>query len=204
RYGNFPALSAGWNMAQENFMSKINWLSELKLRTSWGESGNSNIGNYSSLASLSPSNYVLGGNFVNGFVVGSFPNSNLGWEKSNQIDGGIDLGAFGNKFTFTADYYNRITTNMLLSISIPAISGFTSSLGNVGKVQNQGYEFALGYKANINRFHFWANGTFSINRNKVLALNGPTNAIWNGSLYGDYNVSKVGPPIGMIYGFKTL
>lgn len=204
RYGNFPALSAGWNMAQEKFMSKINWLSELKLRASWGESGNSNIGNYSSLASLGTSNYILGGNFVNGFVINSFPNSNLGWEKSNQIDGGIDLGAFGNKLTFTADYYNRITTNMLLSISIPAISGFTSSLGNVGKVQNQGYEFALGYKANINRFHFWANGTFSINRNKVLALNGPTNAIWNGSLYGDYNVSKVGRPIGMIYGFKTL
>ena len=204
RYGNFPAISAGWRMSEEKFMSKINWLSELKLRASWGETGNNNIGDYSSLAFLNPSNYVLGGNFINGFVVGSFPNSTLGWEKSNQIDGGIDLGAFGNKLTFTADYYKRITTSMLLSISIPAISGFTSSLGNVGKVQNQGFEFALGYKTNMNRLSLWANGTLSINRNKVLALNGPTNAIWNGSLYADYNVSKVGRPIGMIYGFKTL
>ncbi|HEY6083576.1 MAG TPA: TonB-dependent receptor, partial [Chitinophagaceae bacterium] len=94
--------------------------------------------------------------------------------------------------------------DMLLSIQLPAISGFTSSLGNVGKVQNQGYEFAAGYKTKVSTVDLWGNFNISFNRNKVLAIRGQNDEIWSGSFYGDYNVSKVGRPIGMIYGFKTL
>ncbi|MEO5888821.1 MAG: TonB-dependent receptor [Ferruginibacter sp.] len=204
KWGNFPALSVGWRISDESFMPKTTWLNDLKVRGSWGITGNNNIGNYSSLSFLNSSNYVVGSNFVSGRVVSSFANTELGWEKSKQTDVGLDLTAFGNKLTFTAEYYNRITSNMLLSIQLPAISGFTSSLGNVGKVQNNGLEFSAGYKTKINAVGLWSNFNISFNRNKILEIRGENDEIWQGDLYSDYNVSKVGRPIGMIYGFKVL
>ena len=209
KWGNFPALSAGWRVSDESFMSGISWLSDLKLRGSWGITGNNDIGNYKSLSFMNPSNYilgtgVLGGNFVSGQVVGSFANTLLRWEKSKQTDIGIDLTAFNNKLTFTAEYYNRITSDMLLPIQLPAISGFTSSFGNVGKVQNRGLEFAVGYRTKVNAVGVWSNFNISFNRNKVLAINGANDVIREGGFYDDYNVSKPGRPIGMIYGYKVL
>ncbi|MEJ7684544.1 MAG: TonB-dependent receptor [Segetibacter sp.] len=204
KWGDFPALSAGWRISDEPFMPKNGWLNDLKIRGSYGITGNNNIGNYSSLSFMNASNYILGNNFVSGQIVSSFANAQLGWEKSKQTDIGLDLSAFNNKFTFTAEYYNRITSNMLLSIQLPAISGFTSTLGNVGKVQNKGFEFAAGYRTKFNAVNFWSNFNISFNRNKVLEIRGENDEIWNGSFYGDYNVSKVGRPIGMIYGFKVL
>ena len=204
KWGNFPALSAGWRISDEPFMPKVSWLNDLKLRGSWGMTGNNNIGNYSSLSFMNSSNYIFNNNYASGSIVGSFANAELGWEKSTQTDIGLDLTAFENKLTFTAEYYDRITSNMLLSIQLPAISGFTSSLGNVGKVQNNGLEFSAGYRTKINSFTVWGNGNISFNRNKVLAIRGVNDEIWSGSLYSDYNVSKVGRPIGMIYGFKMM
>ncbi|HRP54934.1 TonB-dependent receptor [Agriterribacter sp.] len=204
RYGNFPALSVGWRISDESFMSDISWLNDLKLRASWGETGNNNIGNYSSLSFLNPSNYILGDQFASGVIISSFANSKLGWEKSSQLDIGLDLSTLDGKLTFTADYYRKLTSDMLLSIQLPAISGFTSSLGNVGKVQNTGLEFALGYRTNIRAVNLWGNFNISFNRNKVLAIRGENDELWTGDLYSNYNVSKVGRPIGMIYGFRTL
>lgn len=204
KWGDFPALSVGWRISDEAFMPKSSWLNDLKLRGSFGITGNNNIGNYSSLAFMNGSNYVLGNNFVNGLVISSFANNELGWEKSNQTDIGLDLSAFNNKLTFTAEYYKRITSNMLLSINLPAISGFTSTLGNVGKVENTGFEFALGYRTKIDEVRLSGNFNISFNRNKVLEIRGENDEIWSGSFYGDYNVSKVGRPIGMIYGYKVL
>lgn len=204
KWGNFPALSVGWRISDESFMPKFTWLNDLKVRGSWGITGNNNIGNYSSLSFMNGSNYILGNNFVSGQIVSSFANTQLGWEKSKQTDIGLDLTAFDNKLTFTAEYYNRITSDMLLSIQLPAISGFTSSLGNVGKVQNKGLEFAVGYKTKINAIGLWSNFNISFNRNKILAIRGENDVIWNGGFYADYNVSKVGRPIGMIYGYKVL
>jgi len=204
KWGNFPALSAGWRISDEPFMPKYTWLNDLKLRGSWGITGNNNIGNYSSLSFMSANNYILGNNYVSGQVISSFANSQLGWERAKQADIGLDISALDNKLTFTAEYYKRITSDMLLSIQLPAISGFTSSLGNVGKVENKGFEFAAGYKTKINEFGFWSNFNISFNRNKILAIRGVNDEIWQGDLYSDYNVSKVGQPIGMIYGFKVL
>ncbi len=204
KYGNFPAMSVGWRISDEPFMPKYSWLTDLKLRGSWGITGNNNIGNYSSLSFMNTNNYILGNNFASGKVISSFANSQLGWEKSDQIDIGLDFSAFNNKLTFTAEYYKKITSDMLLSIQLPAISGFTSSLANVGKVQNNGFEFAVDYKIKLNQVGLRSNFNISFNRNKVLAIRGENDEIWNGSMYGDYNVSKVGRPIGMIYGFKML
>lgn len=204
KWGNFPAASVGWRISEESFMPTINWLNDLKLRASWGVTGNNNIGNYSSLSFMNINNYVLGNNLVSGKVISSFANANLGWEKSNQLDVGLDLTAFRNKLIFTLEYYNKITNDMLLPIQLPSISGFTTSLSNIGKVENKGLELAIDYHTNINEFNFRTNFNISFNKNKVLEINGVNDEIWNGSMYGNYNVSKPGRPIGMIYGFEYL
>lgn len=205
KWGNFPALSVGWRISDEPFMPQVSWINDIKIRGSWGMTGNNNIGNYSSLSFMNSSNYVFNNNYVSGRIVSSFANTQLGWEKSTQTDIGIDFSLLDNHLTFTAEYYNRITSDMLLSIQLPAISGFTSSLGNVGKVRNRGLEFSAGYRQSINKsLTLWGNANISFNRNKVLAIRGVNDEIWNGSFYADYNVSKVGRPIGMIYGFKMM
>lgn len=205
KWGNFPALSVGWRISDEPFMPQVSWLNDIKIRGSWGMTGNNNIGNYSSLSFMNSSNYVFNNNYASGRIVSSFANTELGWEKSTQTDIGIDLSLLDNHLTFTAEYYDRITSDMLLSIQLPAISGFTSSLGNVGKVQNKGFEFSAGYRQSLGKsLTLWGNANISFNRNKVLAIRGVNDEIWNGSFYSDYNVSKVGRPIGMIYGFKMM
>ena len=203
-FGNFPAASVGWRISDESFMPKFKWLNDLKVRAGYGITGNNNIGNYSSKAFMNISNYILGDKFVGGKVVGSLANADLGWEKSNQLDVGLDLSVLDSKLTFTVDYYNKITSDMLLSIQLPSISGFTSSLSNVGKVQNKGIEFGASYRTKINEINIRSNFNISFNRNKVLEIRGENDEIWNGTFYGDYNVSKVGRPIGMIYGYRVL
>ncbi|MCC7523831.1 MAG: TonB-dependent receptor [Chitinophagaceae bacterium] len=204
KWGNFPAFSAGWRISDESFMPELVWLNDLKIRGSWGITGNNNIGNYSSLSFMNPSNYVFNNNYASGRIVSSFANTELGWERSTQTDIGIDLTALDNQLTFSAEFCNRITTDMLLSIQLPAIAGFTSTLGNVGKVQNRGLEFSAGYRKKINAFTVWGNGNISFNKNKVLAIRGVNDEIWSGDFYSTYNVSKVGRPIGMLYGFRMM
>lgn len=204
RYGNFPAFSAGWRVLNEKFVPEIAWLTDLKLRGSWGITGNNNIGNYSSLAFTNNNNYIIGNNLSRGVVVASLENPVLGWERSTQLDLGLDLAAFNDKLSFTAEYYNKITDDMLLPIQVPAISGFTSYLSNVGKVQNKGFEFALRYRTNVNKVGLWSNLNVSINRNKVLEIRGENDQILNGEYYSGFNISRVGRPIGMLYGFEVL
>jgi TonB-linked SusC/RagA family outer membrane protein len=204
KYGNFPAFSAGWRLTNEKFMPHISWLSDLKLRGSWGITGNNNIGNYNSQSYMTNNNYVIDGNLVRGLTVSGLPNPFLRWEKSKQLDLGLDLSAFNDKLTFTAEYYQRTTSDMLLPIQLPAISGFTTYFDNVGKVQNKGLEFAARYKTKVRNVGLWVSGNVSFNRNKVLAIKGANDQILAGDFYGGYNISRVGKPIGAIFGFKNL
>lgn len=204
KFGNFPAFSAGWRISEENFFPKTNWITDLKLRGSWGITGNNAIGNYSSLSLMRASNYVLGGTIVNGLTLSNFSNSDLGWEQSQQTDIGIDFGMFDNKLILTAEYYNRLTNDMLLSVELPSASGFTTALGNVGKVKNTGLELSLDYRTRISKVNLRTNLNLTFNRNEVLELRGDSDAIWSGSFYGTYNVSKVGRPMAMLYGFKKI
>ena len=204
KYGDFPAASVGWRLTEESFMPKISWLTDVKLRASWGVTGNNNIGNYPSLAFVGANNYILGNAFAPGKVISSFANSNLKWEKSNQLDIGLDIATFNNKLTFTFEYYNKLTNDMLLPISIPAVSGFTTSLDNIGKVQNRGVEIGADFRTNIGAINFRTNANLTINRSKILAIKGANDMLYYGSFYGGYNVQKVGRPIGMIYGYKKM
>ncbi|SHM38231.1 TonB-linked outer membrane protein, SusC/RagA family [Cyclobacterium lianum] len=204
KWGNFPAFSAGWRISEESFMPQTNWITDLKLRASYGITGNNAIGNYSSLSNMRISNYVLGGTIANGQVLSNFANANLGWEQSQQTDIGLDLAMFDNRLIFTAEYYNRLTDNMLLSVEMPVISGFTQSLDNVGQVQNRGLELALDYRTRVNQLNLRSNLNLTINRNKVLEIRGENDEIWSGGFYSTYNVSQVGRPLAMLHGFRMM
>ena len=204
KWGNFPAVSLGWRLSDEPFMSDFGWLTDLKLRGSWGITGNNDIGNYRSLSTLDPANYILGGNFASGQVLNAFANADLGWEQSNQLDIGLDLSLFENRLVFTAEYYKKITNDMLLPIEIPVISGFQSTFSNIGKVENKGIELALSYRTSFNEVNFYTSGNIAFNRNKVLEIMGENDEIRNGGFYSTYNVSVPGRPIGMMHGFRML
>lgn len=204
KYGNFPAFSAGWRISEEAFFPKTSWITDLKLRGSWGITGNNAIGNYSSLSLMRASNYVLGGTIVNGLTLSNFANSDLGWEQSQQTDIGLDFAMFDNKLILTAEYYNRLTNDMLLSVELPAASGFTTALGNVGKVKNTGIEFSLDFRTKISKVNLRTNLNLTFNRNEVLELRGDADAILSGGFYGTYNRSVVGRPMSMLFGYKKI
>jgi TonB-linked SusC/RagA family outer membrane protein len=221
QFGNFPAASVGWRVSEERFMPKASWLTDLKFRASWGMTGNNSYavsannnfgvgqnsgddGNYASLAFLGLNNYVFNNSLASGKTVTRFANSELSWEKSNQLNVGMDLATFNNKLVFTVEYYKKITDDMLLGYNIPAVSGFTSTLKNLGKVQNQGVEIAANYRIRVGQVNLRTNANFTINRNKVLAIRGQNDFILQGSQYGGYNIQQVGQPIGMIFGYRKL
>ncbi len=212
KYGNFPSASVGWRVSGEEFMSGVSWLNDLKLRASYGKTGNNDIpsvfgnqvGNYVSLPFLTTSGYILNNGFAPGVVLSSFANSSLQWEKSDQVNLGIDMTILQNRLTLTAEVYNKLTNDMLLQVNIPAVSGFTTTYDNVGQVRNRGLELALNYNDRIGQVGFRTNFNIAFNRSRVMEINGPNDIIWYGSFYGGYNVNKVGRPIGMIYGYEKL
>lgn len=204
RWGSFPSASVGWRISQENFFPKTNWLEDLKFRASYGITGNNNIGNYTSRAVINPSNYALGNTVSPGAVIGSFPNTNLGWEQSRQLDIGMDLSILKGKVNFIAEYYRKLTTNMLLNVEVPAVAGFGNLITNIGKLQNKGVELGMNYRDKYGDITFNTGFNISFNRNKILAIDGDRNALLTGGFYEGYNISQVGQPIGMFYGFKVL
>lgn len=221
KFGNFPAVSLGWRLSEEAFIPKASWLTDLKLRGSWGMTGNNTYrvsannnfgvaqnagddGNYESLSFLGVNNYIFNNGLASGKSVTRFANPELTWETSNQLDIGFDLATFNNKLVFTAEYYKKITDDMLLGYSIPAVSGFTSTLKNLGKVENQGIELAATYRLKVGQINFRTNANITFNRNKVLAIRGQNDFILQGSQYGGYNIQQVGRPIGMIFGYRKL
>ncbi|NHC48117.1 SusC/RagA family TonB-linked outer membrane protein [Aquirufa ecclesiirivi] len=202
KFGDFPAASVGWRISEEPFMKDISFINDMKIRASWGVTGNNNIGNYPSLAFVGANNYILGNSFAPGKVISNFANSSLKWEKSDQLDIGLDLATFNNKLTFTFEYYKKVTNDMLLPVSIPAVSGFTTSLDNIGQVQNTGVEISADYRTSFGPVNFRTNMNVTMNQSKILAIKGANDMLWYGGFYGGYNVMKVGRPIGMIYGYR--
>lgn len=204
RWGDFPSLAVGWDVLKENFMRNIGWINELKLRASYGRSGNFQIGNYTYMSQIGSSNYVLDGILVGGRTMNTLGNPNLGWEKMRETNFGIDFALWENKVLVTADFYKRNTEDLLLNTELPRSSGFSSAIENRGNIQNKGVEISVSTR-NIMQSNFSWTTDFNIffNKNKVLAL-GPTNAsILAGSSYegNPTNITMVGEPLGLFYGF---
>ncbi|WP_028664978.1 SusC/RagA family TonB-linked outer membrane protein [Runella zeae] len=192
RWGTFPSFSAAYRLSDEDFMRGIKFVSDLKIRASYGISGNNLIPNYASQGLLGISRNVSNGQVISGVVPTSLSNDVLTWEQSVQTNLGMDVSLFQNRLSLIVDAYRAHKKNLLLNVILPAASGFSSSLQNIGEVENKGLELTLNSQ-NINRGAFQWNTDFNIswNRNKVLALNAETARLAT----SDYQVAQVGYPI---------
>lgn len=208
RWGVFPSFSGGWRLSEESFMDNITFIQELKLRASYGFTGNNFIGNYDHLGLLSMRNYVFGGEggtIANGIGPNTLSNANLSWEKNRQLDVGLELGLFGGRLFFVADYYRKITSDLLLNVPVPSLTGYTVARQNIGKVKNQGWEFGLTSQNLTNNLKWTTDLNFSLNRNTVLAL-GPSGE----PLFGNYeqitnsHITEIGKPMGNFYGYQLI
>ncbi len=199
KYGCFPAISLGWRIKEEKWMKDIKAISDLKLRVSYGKTGNFQIKDYGSYSLLQASNYLFNGSLVNGLVPASSPNPNISWEKTDQWNAGLDLAFFNNQLAFSADVYKSLTNGLLLDVPVPASSGFTTTLQNIGKLQNLGMEFSLKGNFDFSGFKWNSSLSFSLNRNKVKELGPNQKQIISGN-----HITMIGEPIGNFYGYNIL
>lgn len=201
KWGYFPSLSLGWGVSEETFMKPVTWLTNLKLRASWGITGNMSIGNYASYGLVSGDNYVFGGVQNIGMKEYTYSNPNLGWEKTSQINIGAEVGIL-DIFNFTVDAYKGKTTDMLLEVPVLEISGFSTILKNMGELSNKGLEITLSHTAKIGTVTWNNNLNYSANRNKVLSLGGTSRMITQSNSVIDF-ITEVGKPIGNYYTYVT-
>jgi len=203
KYGFFPSGAFAWRVINEEFMKTQTVISDLKFRSSYGLSGNQEIGNYAFLSSIMPVQTVLGGNLKVGGAQNRVGNFDLGWERNAQLNLGLDFGFFDNRVQITTDYYRKVTSDLLITVDIPQSSGFSTSLQNIGKVENQGFEFAINAlivdKKNL---QWYSDFNISFNENKILNLDENRLEFIGGS-FGNvvgYNITRVGEPLGAFYG----
>lgn len=200
KWAFFPSAALAWRLSEEYFMEDFDWLSNLKLRLSYGKTGNQNIGNYLSQAMLGTMNYPIGNELTSGIGPNNIPNPNLKWETTGTTDIGIDFGLFNNRLTIVADYYYKKTTDLLWNLSIPSSSGFTSIFKNIGSLENKGVELAIGADVFTGEFKWNTQVNWSRNRNKVLEIPGYSPST-QGSLSGHLKVSgswlEPGLPVGV-------
>lgn len=215
KYANFPAVSAGWNISQEDFLKNNKLISELKLRGGYGVTGiNPNsLGNYPYLSPVRLANafYAIGNGSIgnpNASYTDGLTNPDLSWEKTKQLNFGIDLGLLDNKFTVVLEYYRRKTDNLILQVPTPPSEGFQGSgaLQNIASMQNTGLELQLGYRKSTGAFKYDITGLISAVRNKVLALQTATASLPSGNDAdfggGDaFTNTTVGQSIQYFYGW---
>lgn len=205
KFGYFPSFSGGWAITEEPFMSSVrNVLSELKLRASYGLSGNNSIGDYNYKTKMSKTSYIFDDSLVSGWAESNIGNPDLKWEVSKQINLGIDIGLLNNRIFMQLDAYKSKTEDMLLNTIVPSTLGVSRMLQNVGSVQNKGIEFNIVSRNITGRFNWTTTFNIYANRNKVLELGLDTDAITDG--VNESNITMVGHPIGMFYGnvFKGI
>ncbi|HVD97676.1 MAG TPA: TonB-dependent receptor [Cytophagaceae bacterium] len=214
KWGYFPSIAVAWNAHEENFLKGVKALSNLKIRTSLGNTGNQAIPPYSSLAQLSSFRYNFSNTTVNSFAPLTTNNPNLGWEKTTQFDIGTDIGLFKNRISIIADYYYKKTSDLLLNAPVSGTSGLSyydvngnpsqssTAYQNIGVVQNQGVELAiLTENVKTKRFTWNTNFIFSKNSNKILSLGDGINQII--PQISQPSVLQVGAPVGSFLVYET-
>ncbi|MDR6803451.1 TonB-linked SusC/RagA family outer membrane protein [Dyadobacter sp. BE34] len=205
QYSFFPSFSAGWRISKENFWQGLEkTVNDLKLRGSWGITGNQSVDLYSYYSALTALGYSFGGTPVQGYRPTTLANTNLGWESTTQLDLGIDATFLNKRLTFTADYYRKLTDDILLNLDIPATIGLKAPPQNAGSVENKGWEFSLNYRgaASTSGFRYTLGGNLSINENKVVDLKGTGPYITGSDIDPRYIIAK-GLPINTLWGYQT-
>ncbi|MDR2968633.1 MAG: TonB-dependent receptor, partial [Tannerellaceae bacterium] len=199
KYGYFPSAALAWRVSGEDFLKDVSLINDLKLRVSYGTTGNNNIGGYNHIATISYLRTVLGGAPVQGYAPSRLDNPLLTWEVQTQVNGGLDFTILNNRLSLTLDYYRSRNTDLLLNVNIPATTGFTRTLKNIGEVQNRGFDVHL-TTVNINSKNFRWSTNFNISHftNEVVKL-GPT----GDPITSSSHITQIGQPIGMYYGYLT-
>jgi len=199
KWGYFPSVSGAWKIINESFLEDSNVFSDLRLRASYGVTGNFDIGNYAFQGLLKPSNYGSS----SGVAPDTPSNEDLSWEKTFSTNYGLNIGLFDNKITLEVDHYISNTEDLLLQLPVSTVSGFSTSLQNIGRVQNKGWEFLLGLQNHDRELKWNVNFNIATNKNTVKAL-GPNNEpiIQRGGAY-NFFITRVGDPIGSYFTLKT-
>jgi TonB-linked SusC/RagA family outer membrane protein len=200
RWGYFPSASVAWKMNEEAFLRNVDWLSSLKLRASYGVTGNNQIPNYGAIALLDKKQYAWGNSVTSGLFPDTGSNPSLRWEKTKQFDFGLNAGLFNNRIYLETDYYYSRTTDLLLNVPVPAITGFTQQLTNIGEIQNQGFEFLITSRNLTGVFEWTTNFNLSLNRNKIIST-GPGNSPIYFTEWDVTSKYEVGQPVSNFYGY---
>ncbi len=205
----FPSVSLGWRVSEENFMKSLDWVSNLKVRASYGVTGNNRIPHTATINALSGANYILGAG--NGTLAQGLANTNdtkgnpnLTWEQTDEYNLGADFGFLNNRISMSVDAYYSITRALLYKQSIQSFTGYSYAWNNIGKVRNKGIEITLDtYNVRNKNFEWSTSFNISMNRNRFLELGGEERVITLGERNENY-ISKVGEPVVQYYGFKVI
>lgn len=198
KWGFFPSVGLGWRINQESFMASLPEITNLKLRASYGVTGNQEIKNYASLPQLTSVYYDYNNALLPGFTE-SIGNPNLRWERTTQYDLGVDIGLW-NRLDINVDYYNRTTNDLLYNVPISSTSGFSSILNNIGEVKNNGIEISVNSRVLDRDFKLSLGANISTNRNKISSLYGNVQKILLGTSANGYaRFLEVGKPVNSIY-----
>lgn len=199
RFGFFPSLSAGWRISEEPFMAGIDVIDNLKLRASWGKLGNQNIGSnypYQSLVDLSQAS-LIGETSQLGAAITEWAVRDISWEKSQQINFGVDFGLFSNRLSGSIDYYNKTTSNILLILALPQSSGLAPNYQNGAEMINKGWEAVVNWKHNIGMLDYYITGQIDDNKNKITSLLG------TGPYISNDRIRAEGEEFDALYGWES-
>jgi TonB-linked SusC/RagA family outer membrane protein len=206
KYGYFPSAGLGWIVSNEDFLDN-SFLSLLKLRTSYGVTGNTEIGTYQSLATVGSGTVLINGSRQTSSSVNRLPNPQLEWEKTAQFNAGIDLGFFDNRVSMEIDYYHKLTNDLILNRPVPHSTGFGSVIDNIGSVSNQGIDFMLKSRNIESNDVSWTSSVnLNYNKNQIEELGENDEDIFPGPWWvsGSQIILRVGEPLSSFYGYRRL
>lgn len=200
RYGFFPSGAFAWRISQEDWLANNPTISDLKLRTSFGITGNSNIPDYRTVNGLGNSSYIFDGKLKSAVGIESLANADLKWEKDNEFNIGADIGLFSDKVSFAGDVYYRKSSNILLDAPVPASGGYTSVIRNIGSMENRGIELSITTR-NITKpdFSWFTTLSLAMNRNEVLHIVGGQDILGSGK-----TIIREGESVNSFYGYNIL
>ena len=204
KWANFPSAALAWRVSEEPFMMDASWISDLKVRTSYGITGNTALNPYQSLDRMGSVKVIYANQEDEiGFYPAGISNGDLKWESTAQMDLGIDLSILDNRFRFTADYYKKNTTDLLASVPLPPSVGFGSILQNIGEIENQGFEFTANADILRSVVKWDVTANFSTNKNKVIEIAGGSDILSAGqtAVWSSTNIARVGEPLGSFFGY---
>lgn len=208
KFAFFPSAAFAWTVSNEEFMKDASSISLLKLRTSYGKAGNQAIGSYQTLPNVSSTDIAFDNAINTAFYLSALANPNLKWETTAQFDIGFELGLWGDKLRFEADYYKKKTSDLLLNVTLPGSSGFGSVLQNIGLVENKGFEFAVSSRP-VSREDFKWNTSLNITANRTKVLDMGNDANGNPITYkeigtgGNWFPTLVGQSMMQLYGYTV-